>query len=117
MEDEPDEAPPSPPKPESQAGGRRASDHEPKPKEKEGWVPRPPRIETSADFIVIVFACTVAFILVALTIGIIISAFKGNDIKAYFAVITSIMTSIISALVGYLAGRSSGPPEPPPPAP
>jgi hypothetical protein len=81
---------------------------------------RPPRrgllppIANTADFIVFIFACTVAFILVALTVGVIIAAFNGGDIKSYFAVITSIVTSVISALVGYLAGRSGRPPEPPP---
>ena len=85
--------------------------------EKNGWFPRPPRITNAADFIVIVFACTVALILVALTFGVILAAFFGGDIKSYFAILTSIMTSIISALVGYLAGRSQGgPPPPPPPA-
>ena len=77
-------------------------------------MPRPPPIETAADFIVIVFACMVVLVLVLLTVGLIVAAFKGGDVKSYFAVITSIMTSVISALVGYLAGRSVGKDAPPP---
>jgi cytochrome b subunit of formate dehydrogenase len=62
------------------------------------------------------FAGAVVLILVLLTVGIVISASNGGDIKGYFSVITSIVTSIISALVGYLAGKSQGGPPPPPAA-
>jgi hypothetical protein len=84
------------------------SEPPPKPPKRRGIFPP---IDNTADFIVFLFACTVAFILSALTIGVIIAAFKGGDVKGYFTIITSIMTSIISALVGYLAGRGGkGPP-------
>lgn len=73
--------------------------------EQKGWIPRPPRIESAADFVVIVFACTVAFILVALAIGIIIAGISGAAIAPYFAVLTDIMTTLIGSLIGYLAGR------------
>jgi hypothetical protein len=94
-----------PPEPERRAGGRRASDHE---KQKDGWVPRPPRTNSATDFIVIIFSITVATILVILTIGTIIAGILGADIKSYFAILTSIITSMISALVGYLAGKGQG---------
>jgi hypothetical protein len=73
-----------------------------------GWLPRPPQIETSADFIVVVFAVTVATILMLLAVGLVVAAFRGGDVKSYFAIMTSIVTSLISALVGYLAGRGQG---------
>lgn len=78
-------------------------------RQQDHWIPRPPTISSSSDFIVIIFAVTVATILVLLTIGIMLSAiFSNEDIESYFAIITSIMTSMISALVGYLAGKGQG---------
>lgn len=96
-----------PPTPEPDPRGRRASDREP-PKEKDQWIPRPPKGGNSSDFIVIVFSITVASILVILTIGTVIAGIVGQDISQYFAILTSIMTSMISALVGYLAGKGVG---------
>jgi hypothetical protein len=94
-----------PPEPERRAGGRRADDHEKKDK---GWIPRPPSPSNSTDFIVVIFAITVATILVLLTVGVILAGIFGADIKSYFAILTSIITSMISALVGYLAGKGVG---------
>ena len=71
-------------------------------------MPRPPQDGSSSDFIVVVFAITVASILVILTVGTIIAGIMGVDIKSYFAILTSIITSMISALVGYLAGKGVG---------
>jgi hypothetical protein len=68
-------------------------------------MPRPPKITSAVDFIVIIFSITVATILLVLTIGTMLAGINGKDIKAYFAILTSIMTSMISALVGYLAGK------------
>ena len=84
-----------------------------------GWFPRPPPIETAADFIVIVFAVTVASMLFLLCMAVVAAAFVGGDVKSYFTILAGIMTSIISALVGYLAGRNSGGPPGPqgPPGP
>lgn len=83
---------------------------------RQGWIPRPPQSTSATDFIVIVFAVTVAAILLILTIGTVIAGILGADIKSYFAILTSIVTSVISALVGYLAGKNSqGPPEGGPP--
>lgn len=76
--------------------------------EREQWIPRPPKGGNSSDFIVIVFAITVATILVILTIGTVIAGIVGRDISSYFAILTSIMTSMISALVGFLAGKGVG---------
>lgn len=82
----------------------------PKPKPDDPrWIPRPPADLSSADFIVTVFAVTVATILLILTVGLVAAAiFSDTDIKAYFAILTSIVTSMISALVGYLAGKGQG---------
>jgi hypothetical protein len=85
-----------------------APPQEPEREKPQGYFPRPPPITSAADFIVIIFAVSVVSILLLLTVGVIIAAFKGNDIKSYFAIITSIVTSIISALVGYLAGKGQG---------
>jgi hypothetical protein len=82
-------------------------EHEP-PKEREQWIPRPPKGGNSSDFIVIVFSITVASILIILTLGTVIAGIAGRDISQYFAILTSIMTSMISALVGYLAGKGVG---------
>jgi hypothetical protein len=73
-------------------------------------MPRPPESasRSTADFVVAIFAITVATILTILTIGIMVAGIKGRDISAYFAIITSIMTSMISALVGFLAGKGAG---------
>ena len=99
---DPPEQPP-PQEPEKSQEPEKKPDDEPK-----GWIPRPPKTDNVADFIVVVFTLMVATVLIALTVGIIIAAIKGNDVKAYFAVLTSIMTSIISALVGYFAGKGQG---------
>jgi len=61
-----------------------------------------------ADFVVSVLTVTVASVLSLLTVGIIVAAFKGGEVKSYFTIITSIITSIISALVGFLAGKGVG---------
>lgn len=81
-----------------------------------GWVPRPPKPTTAADFIVICFAVTVATILVLLAIGIVIAGILGQNIAPYFAVLTDIMTTLIGSLVGYLAGKASGRAEGPGPS-
>ena len=102
-----DSEPPQEPDPR----GRRASDRVPPPqpeKERDQWIPRPPKGGNSSDFIVIVFAITVAAILVILTVGTVIAGILGYDIANYFAILSSIMTSMISALVGYLAGKGVG---------
>jgi hypothetical protein len=80
------------------------------PKQRVTWIPRPPESasRSTADFIVAIFAITVATILIILTIGISFAGIRGKDISTYFAIITSIMTSIISALVGFLAGKGAG---------
>ena len=80
----------------------------PEQQQERGWIPRPPKITSASDFIVVIFAVTIATILVILTIGVMIAGIVGADIKSYFAIITSIMTSMISALVGYLAGKGQG---------
>jgi hypothetical protein len=82
---------------------------EPK-KQRVTWIPRPPEAasRSTADFVVAIFAITVATILTILTVGIMVSGIKGRDIAPYFAIITSIMTSLISALVGFLAGKGAG---------
>ena len=80
------------------------------------WIPRPPEAasRSTADFIVSIFAITVATILVILTIGTMVAGINGRDIAPYFAIITSIMSSLISALVGFLAGKGLGKSEQPP---
>jgi hypothetical protein len=81
---------------------------DPEQQEGRGWIPRPPKIASASDFIVVIFAVTIATILVLLTIGVMVAGIFGADIKSYFAIITSIITSMISALVGYLAGKGQG---------
>ena len=85
-------------------------------KQRVTWIPRPPESasRTTADFIVAIFAITVASILVILTVGIMVAGIKGRDIGPFFAIITSIVTSMISALVGFLAGKGAGKAEVPP---
>jgi hypothetical protein len=88
---------------------------EPK-KQRVTWIPRPPESasRSTADFIVTIFAVTVASILIILTIGTVWAGVRGRDIASYFAIITSIVTSMISALVGFLAGKGLGKSEQPP---
>ena len=96
------------PESENKPHGRRSSDG-PR-RQRVTWIPRPPEAasNSTADFIVAVFAITVATILVILTLGVAIAGIFGAQISSYFAILTSIMTSMISALVGYLAGKGQG---------
>lgn len=75
--------------------------------ERQPLLPHPLPIKTVADFVVVVFAMLVVAVLLSLTIGVVVAALEGEDVRSYFTVITDIMTTIIGALVGYLAGRGS----------
>jgi hypothetical protein len=105
---DPPDPPDPPPEEKKSSGDRRQRDRRQSDRQRQGWVPRPPANGSSADFIVVVFAITVATILLVLTVGVVIAGIFGADIKSYFAILTSIITSMISALVGYLAGKGQG---------
>lgn len=73
--------------------------------EHERFIPRPPPLKTSADFVVAVFVITIATILLSFAIGTLIGGFLGEDVKPYVAMLTDIMGSILGALVGFIAGK------------
>ena len=68
-------------------------------------VPRSDRPTT--DVVVILFALTVAVILVVVAVGMAVSAARGEDVGAFGEVIVGVLTSLTGAIFGYLAGRGS----------
>jgi hypothetical protein len=79
----------------------------PEPK-REGFIPRAPKVQSTTDYIVLVFVILVATILLGLSFTALYAfLFTDKEVGPFIAIITDLMTTIIAALVGFLAGKNS----------
>jgi hypothetical protein len=74
------------------------------------FLPRPPQPKNMVEFIVELFAVTVATIMVLVVVGGGLLILTRDDFEAgpVITAVTTLMNTIISALVGYIAGRGQG---------
>jgi hypothetical protein len=80
----------------------------PEPK-REGFIPRTPKVQSTTDYIVLVFVILVATILLGISFAALYAfLFTDKDVGPFIAIITDLMTTIIAALVGYMAGKNAG---------
>lgn len=70
-------------------------------------LPGAPESRTTTDYVVMVFAFTVAMILFACAVAVLIGALLGYEVTGPAQALADVLAVLITAIVGFAAGRGS----------